>query len=187
MLALRIWRVVEETVQGTPLTWSSKTSCTPSNSFSYLQSQNQNCVSFLKPAPPLTLIARAPHSQLTDATPRQPFLDGPNNDVVYIAFLFFGRPQPTASPTFFDLVFPRLAGRGGEGLCSPGAELLERLLLVLGAHARRGAEAGAGDDEGTDGGGPEGGGAEEGGRSRRAPSGDTEERHFRWCRFWLDF
>lgn len=49
---------------------------------------------------------------------------------------------------------------------------------MLGAHARRGAEAGAGNDERADSGGPEGGSAEEGGRGRGAPSGDAEERHF---------
>lgn len=48
--------------------------------------------------------------------------------------------------------------------------------MVLGAHTRRGAEAGTGGDERPGGGGPDGGGTEEGGRG--AAGGDTEERHF---------
>lgn len=62
------------------------------------------------------------------------------------------------------------------GLVSPGAELLERLLVVLGSQARRSAEGRTGNDEGPGNSGTEGGGTEEGGRG--APGSDTEERHF---------
>lgn len=62
------------------------------------------------------------------------------------------------------------------GLVSPGAELLERLLLVLRSQARRSAEGRTGNDERPGNSGTEGGGTEEGGRG--APGSDTEERHF---------
>lgn len=74
---------------------------------------------------------------------------------------------------------PRGRCRGLEavgGLVSPGAELLKRLLLVLGSQARRSAEGRTGNDERPGNSGTEGSGTEEGGRG--APGSDTEERHF---------
>lgn len=79
----------------------------------------------------------------------------------------------TCSFEAFDL--PSVAE--GRGRVSPGAKLLERLLLVLASQARRGAEGRTGDSQRSDGGSrPDGGGTEDGGRG--APGGDTEKRHF---------
>lgn len=98
------------------------------------------------------------------------------------------RPGPIESPLTFLRGHGRLISLGpvGAGLSigggrslSPGAELLEGLLLVLGPQAGRGAEGRTGDGEdGPGGGGAEGGSTEEGGSSRGAAGGDTEERHF---------